>query len=528
MRQGPATRPDPGTERLGEIDERAPAQPAADDRSAGRDDATHPSGWANRWARVARGHSWFILALAAATVVRLVAVLAYRPALWFNDSFEYVAVALRPQPYVVRPDGYSFLLRALLPLHSFTLVTVLQHLMGRATAGLVYALLRRLSLPGWGATLACVPVLFDGYQLRLEHMVLSDTLFTLLCVATVVTVLWRPHLSAVRLASVGLLLAAAVLTRPVALPLVPVLLVFLLVRRVGWRPFAVFLVALVVPLFSYASWFRAVNGNYALTTTSGVFLYSRTATFVDCGEGYLTPKLAPLCPSGKPFHRPPPEHFVWHGGTPLADRPGPLFTRENNALGSQFARSVILHQPLDYARAVAQDLARGFAVRPPSTYPNRDIVKAYSFDAAPVAVPDRVFVSGGSAAQDTRAYEQGDPRTRSRQPFAGWLASYQRYVYLWGPLLFALIVVGLVGCVRGPRSERRTAIRMLTATGLILLVVPTMTQSFDIRYVLPAQPFLAAAAARTLLRLRLPRGVPRPWSRTGGPTPAASSANPDR
>ena len=48
---------------------------------------------------------------------------------------------------------------------------------------MLYALLRRWSVPPLVATLACLPALFDAMQLSLEHSVLSDVLFDLLVVA---------------------------------------------------------------------------------------------------------------------------------------------------------------------------------------------------------------------------------------------------------------------------------------------------------------------------------------------------------
>jgi hypothetical protein len=126
----------------------------------------------------------FIVTLAAAAILRIVAMVAYRPALWFNDSFDYLRIALAPSPDPVRPAGYGFLLWALRPFHSFALVVALQHLMGLAIAVMIYALVHhRYTRPRWAAVLATLPVLFDAYQLELEQLIMSDVLFMFLLTA---------------------------------------------------------------------------------------------------------------------------------------------------------------------------------------------------------------------------------------------------------------------------------------------------------------------------------------------------------
>jgi hypothetical protein len=67
------------------------------------------------------------------------------------------------------------MLRGLEPLHSLAAVIIIQHLMGLTMGVLGYALLRRYKLPGWGATLAMVPVLLSAYAIQMEHELLSDT-----------------------------------------------------------------------------------------------------------------------------------------------------------------------------------------------------------------------------------------------------------------------------------------------------------------------------------------------------------------
>ena len=92
---------------------------------------------------------------------------------------------------VIRPSGYSFFLLAVEPFRSLLLVTILQHLMGVAVAVIVYGLLRYHGLPGWGATLAAAPTLFDTRQIALESYILPDTLYCLVIVAAVALLLTR-------------------------------------------------------------------------------------------------------------------------------------------------------------------------------------------------------------------------------------------------------------------------------------------------------------------------------------------------
>src|ERR1700752_5236461 len=77
---------------------------------------------------------FFAAALALGGGLRLLAVLGYPGALWIPDSFVCLGAALRPQPDPARTTGYSLFLRMLIPFHSLTLVTSVQHLMGLGIA----------------------------------------------------------------------------------------------------------------------------------------------------------------------------------------------------------------------------------------------------------------------------------------------------------------------------------------------------------------------------------------------------------
>src|SRR5207237_282168 len=115
------------------------------------------------------------LALAGAIALRVLAMLAFRPIMWFGgDSASYLSTALRLTPDPSRVGGYGFLLWALRPLHSFTVVAAVQHLAGIAVGVLIYLVIRRHGLPAWVAVLGALPVLFDAYELQLESDAVPD------------------------------------------------------------------------------------------------------------------------------------------------------------------------------------------------------------------------------------------------------------------------------------------------------------------------------------------------------------------
>ena len=246
-------------------------------------------------------HRLFSSALGIALVLRLIVMVGYRPAILVRqDSYDYMwdAVHLTPDP--VRPDGYAFFLAVLRPFHSLALIAGLQHLMGLAIAVMVYALLVNRGVPGWGATLAAAPVLFDPRELNLEQSIMSDTLATLLMLAALLVLLirkrsvWRPP-SVARSAVAGLLMGIAGLVRPITLPLFVLVAAYLLIQHAGWRRAGAALAAGALPLAGYALWFSTFYGTFNLTTSDGLFLWSRTMTFANCAIINPPADLQALC-----------------------------------------------------------------------------------------------------------------------------------------------------------------------------------------------------------------------------------------
>ena len=103
----------------------------------------------------------------------------------------YLGAALRPRPDLSKTTGYSLFLRAIEPFGSLTLVAGLQHLMGLGAAVMIYLLLRRAGAPPQWATAATLPVLFDGFEIEDEHMIMAEALFTFLVMLALLLLLWR-------------------------------------------------------------------------------------------------------------------------------------------------------------------------------------------------------------------------------------------------------------------------------------------------------------------------------------------------
>lgn len=432
----------------------------------------------------------FCAALLGGVALRVLAMLGYRPALWFvGDSYTYLAMALRPRPRPERPFGYPLMLRLLEPLHSFALVVAVQHAMGLATAVMIYVLLRRHGLPGWAATLVVSPVLFDAYLVQLGHLVLSDTLFIFLVTSAITALLWRERPGLPLGMTAGSLFAFAALTRTVGLVLLVPLVGWLLVRRAGWRTLAASAAVVALPLGGYAAWYHSYYHRYALSGTDGVFLWSRTMTFAQCAKIRPPANEAVLCPVPG-LSRSHPEDYIWKKLSPINELPTFKFSPAANALASDFATRAILAQPYDYVSTFASALARSFRWNPAQDY---GVTQRYVFHPTEPPPPGKRFSGADNARKDMAAYDHQPAQAPSvHAPYAGWIREYQRAVYLPGPALGLILLAGLAGIAAAWRRWGGPALLPFTAA-VALIVVPPATADFDYRYVLPAIPLACLA-----------------------------------
>lgn len=441
-------------------------------------------------------HAAFAAALAGAAALRGVVMLGYPCALWFNDSYSYVRDAVRHIASPERVSGYPVLLALLEPVHSFVAVVVVQHLLGLAMGVALYAVLRRRGLPGWGATLAAVPVLFDAYQVQVEHQVMSDTLFMGVLVGAVALACWRDVPRTTVLAGAGLLAGYAALVRSVGLALIPVMAACLLPRggwRRGWRPAAAMLAGGIAPIALYASVYQVQHGRFALTDSGGVFLYGRVMSFADCAAIRPPSHLAVLCDRRPPSRRPIAVEYVWSRSDPLR-RLGTagLFTPRVDALAGQFARRAILAQPGDYLATVADDALRAFGWRRAPGY-DRKTAALYRFSDPPPPI------RRSAHWRQLRAYQPGLGQPRAVQPYARFLRAYQSQAYLRGAMLGLLLLTGLAGVAARWREGGGPGL-MPWAMAVVLLVAPIATSGFSYRYLLAVTPFAALAAGLAFSR----------------------------
>lgn len=257
------------------------------------------------------------------------------------------------------------------------------------------------------------------------------------------------------------------------------------------------------------TWFAAVHGTVNLTSSDGLFLWSRTMSFASCAVIKPPANLRPLCPGAQPDGlaqppplRPPPLYYLWDHHAWQWRHPAPglvpgtaAFTPARNERALQFAVRAIEAQPAAYLGVITRESLQPFTATSDLRFPGSQT------STATLSAADRAYAIGA-----VRAYTgttQGVARdlghylgTRLRQPYAAVMARYQNIIFLPGPALALIVLTGLAGCVI---RRRRTAEAVLCcASALILMILPTAGHEYDYRYILPAIPLACIAAALAL------------------------------
>jgi hypothetical protein len=450
------------------------------------------------------------LVLVPALTLRVLAFVAIYPGIWFTDSNGYIQVGVTGTLHIDRVSGYGLLVAPFWQLGSAAALIGFQHLLGLGLVVLLYALLTHRGVPRWLAALAVVPVALDAYVLAVEHAIMSDTLFDFALVAAMTLLLWRERPPLWALAGAGLLLGFAGLVRSVGTPFVAVFLVYLAVRRLGWRSLVAFVVPWVLITAAYAALFDVQHGRFALNMSTGRYLYAQVARFADC------PRLPGLPADERAFcpdlaHPLTSNDYLWSHRSPLHDVP-----RAEDGRISDFSERVIRRWPVTYAHVVGRSFIHYFEPGH-RTGPNDYKPIPWQFPVDP-ATPDfpryrgpiRPHVAGDPWYQPSAYVDRmvSQPHTNAR--VSRLLRSYQRYGYTQGPLLGLCVLVVLVALFwRGRDRRLRLDGALLTAATLTALFVAAALSVFSYRYVLTAVVLLPPAAALSLTALlpaRLRRG----------------------
>jgi hypothetical protein len=457
---------------------------------------------AGRGGCVLRRHWLFALLAGCAVVLRAMVQLAYQPALIFPDSERYLQYAWHFvnghwAPDWLRTSGYSLLLIPEVLTHNLTAVAAAQHLLGLATAVLIYVALVHFGARRWLAALATVPVLFDPLQLDVEQYVLTDVSATFLLVAALVVLVWkRDAIGKAAPAIAGLLLAAATVIRESdLLVMVPALLYLVAVvrprRRLAARA-ALMLVGFLLPVLGYLGWHQVAYGRFDFVDYDSQFMYGRIAQFIDCTGVSLPWYERSLCPRQPPAQRNV-DFYMWAPQSPQVTLKAPPGTNKGQII-LDFDRRILGHQSLTYLKVVAGDILYSFSpVRGdgPEHYP------AWYLQFHPY------FPTAHKGEVATiRAYTGRGPYVEPA--LAGFLTGYGRDFYVPGPLLaagLALGVAGMAGIGRARHSRLRLPCLLFVIGALAAVEPPFLIATYDWRYELPQLSLIPIAAVLGILAL---------------------------
>ncbi|MGO9501540.1 MAG: hypothetical protein ACLPUO_08175 [Streptosporangiaceae bacterium] len=459
---------------------------------------------------LARKHWIAALLLTAGLVLRILAMVAYRPALLYVDTLKYLYHAWAGSD----PVGYKVPLKIILAVGNLTTVVGVQHLLGLAMAVALYAVLIRRGTARWLAALAIAPVLLDAYQLQMEQTIMPDVWFEALIVAGLVVLAWRPELTTGAVVLGGVILGASATIRQVGEILIVPAVIFVAVAAGGWRPAIrkclALCVAFAVPILFYCAASYDLSGQFSLSRSGVAATYGRMAAAADCATLKPPAGLASLCPSAGE-QTVGPDRLDHDANSPVKLFTPPAGMSRNVATG-KFDDAVLKQQPLRVAEAIGRDALKLFAVVR-VTSPGDTPISRWQFQKTYPSYQDitvghaGVVILGLKQVGGPILYTPLNPayggRVGVNKPIAAFLRSYQLDGgYTPGPILLLAALLGLAGSVLGLVRRRASAAdRQLTLACLLFWVAGVadllMSDLFEFswRYQLPATVTLIPAGA---------------------------------
>jgi hypothetical protein len=457
-----------------------------------------------------RRHWLAAVFLGAGLVLRVLAAVAYRPALFYIDSVRYLFNAEGMDPV-----GYKGPLRAILAVANFDTVAAIQHLLGLAMAVVIYVLLLRRGVSRWLAALAIAPVLLDAYQLQIEQTIMPDVWFESLIVAGLAILLWQPKPGWRRAVAAGLVLGTSVIVAQVGEALILPAVIYLLAAGGGWRraigKAAALCVAFVLPFLAYCTGSYLLTGDFFLSHTGVTSLYGRMASAADCATLRLPHAERGMCPT-QAQQAMGPDWLEYGAGSPIRPYYSHLPRAETDSLISDFNHRVLTQQPMRVLAAYTGDVLKLFMLDR-TTGPGDTPISRWQFQTTFPQYPPYIVIRHGSfifGNYNAAGVEQtvgtggqfrgGGPAVV--RPLAAFLRAYQLGGgYTPGPLLALAAVAGLAGSATLLRRRARPGIRqralacLLFFTSAVAVLGVSDVFEFSWRYQLPALVTLVPAGA---------------------------------
>jgi hypothetical protein len=444
-----------------------------------------------------RKHWLLAVFLVAGIFLRVFATVAYRPAIIYSDSVQYLTNMGKLSPDQLNPIGYDFVLGPLVWVGGLTFVVIVQHLVGLFLGVAIYALARRLTVYRWLAAVAAAPILLDAYQVQIEQNIMAETTFDVILVAILWLLLAKGVPGWRRAGVVGLLVGAAFSVRAIGMVLLIAVVLYLVVVGNAWRKrrtdvvrrTAAAIAGFTLVFGAYVVYYHSDTGRWGFTGAENQILYGRTATVANCETLPLNEGTRLFCPKEPLGQRLGVDKYAHnHYGDPNWPGPLPPGTTKRQ-LATEFAHLVITHQPVDVTRAALKDFAKGFA--PTRTSSPDDVpLDRWQFQLTYPNLKDP------NTAKAAVKWGGSEPHV-SHVP-AVILRGYQLHGgYTSGTFLGLCVLLALAaaaGLGRAKQSGLRSAALFPAAAGVILLLGSAAFE-FSWRYQLPGLIFFPLAGA---------------------------------
>jgi hypothetical protein len=440
------------------------------------------------------GWAPLLIVLGIGVAVRLYAQFAYVPSsLQWIDAVRFARIA--PSGAfgdVWAPAGYPAFLALVRQIsNNLSFTIAVQHLLGLGSGLLMFAAVRRVA-PRSVALVPAAVLILGGDYLFLEVQIMVETYFVFLVCFTLyaaVRALDDPHpLRWLAFASFAGGMSALVRSNALVIPMVLALWALCVFAGPWRRRVGALATGLVPAVILVAAYLVAANidGHYSgLLDARNIDLYGRVAPFANCAK-FTPPKgTENLCQNNIPRgQRPGSYWYTWIKASPGLKDYG--LNPAKNAPLAKWARAAILGQPLDYAKIVTKDMVRYIDPTAGTDYGYSGL-SPDGWDFSYRSLKEEQYVG-------QRLAKRYDGVLPAHMPGMRELAFYQSVTRLSGLFIAAFSLLTIIGLFLA-RGRLRSVLALFAVTAFVLYLGPVLTISYTVRYGVPPQGVLAAAAA---------------------------------